>query len=112
MQPICSSCSIELSSTDQEECPECGSTGRTLRVRVEDRINVKESGTIGSQQEFYEENRLAKYIIIGVTVGAPLLGLAITGLPGLIVGSILGGLSYFLSPYAITKVREINRSSF
>ncbi len=41
--------------------------------------------------------------------GSPFLGLIFSGAVGVIIGLILGVLAYLLGPYAVTRVREIER---
>jgi len=47
--------------------------------------------------------------VITASVGGPLLGFWLVGWPGVLVGLFLGGLGFFLGPYAVTKVKEIRR---
>jgi hypothetical protein len=58
-------------------------------------------------REFYERHHLASSIVLTIAVGSPFLGRLVTGIPGLIGGLFVSAASYGLSPYAVTKRREI-----
>jgi hypothetical protein len=56
--------------------------------------------------EFYEKNKRIK-IIVDILLILSVVVTSIGGWIGLVIGAIIGIISYFLTPYAVTKVREI-----
>ena len=48
------------------------------------------------------------WVVIAITLASSLLGLILSCWPGVIVGLALGGLSFYLGPFAVIKVREVN----
>ena len=79
----------------------------TLRASV----IATDSVTWETRREFFEQNPKIKWLIIAITIGSPFVGLVFVGVLGLVIGFVLGFLSYLLRPYAVTKVREIERGS-
>jgi len=57
-------------------------------------------------REYYEKNIPVLIVVLFITVGTPLLGLWIVGMPGVILGLALGGIAFILGPKATIKVRE------
>ncbi len=60
---------------------------------------------------FFEENPKVKILIVVITFGSPLLGFFIDGFFGAAIGLCFGVVSYWLSPFAVIKVKEIQRKS-
>jgi hypothetical protein len=90
-------------------CPRCGGKNRIMSPSVHENIGLSDSVGWKSRREFYEKNRALLWVIVAVTVISPFLGLLLAGIPGVIVGLLLGGASYLLGPHAATKVREMER---
>ncbi len=107
--PVCSDCGTELPSR-QPPCPTCGGSKRTFRIHLTDTLSLRGSLALESRHEFYERRPWAIGLVVTVTFVSSLLGLFLTGWPGVIAGLFLGGLAYFLGPHAVIKVREITRS--
>jgi hypothetical protein len=61
------------------------------------------------RREFYDKTPWALTTVIVITIAGPFLGLLVAGWPGVIIGLLLGAVTYFIGPYAMTKVREIER---
>ncbi len=101
----------ESKKVPREPCPQCGSTSRAIAVSVHDTVNVSERIVWETRREFYEKNVPALVVVVLIAVGSPVLGLLIAGLPGVLIGLLLSGVSYFLGPIAATKVREIRSSN-
>lgn len=82
-----------------------------MRISLSDTlpITVKESLTLEGRREFYERHSWAVAVVIAITIVSPLLGFYLTGIVGVIAGLAFGAFSYFFSPTAVIKVREITR---
>lgn len=104
---ICQHCGHLLTVDHSGPCPNCGKTGKLVKKKMAAVACGVASISWKSIHEYYENNRTAKVAVIVITALSPLVGLVLAGIPGVIVGLILGGLAYFISPYAVTKVREI-----
>ena len=110
MHATCRSCGAELSPIHHKFCPRCGSSERALSINVSETISVKEALSFASRREFYEKNPWVMLGVIGITAVSSLLGLLLSGWPGVVAGLILGAVSYFLGPHAVIKVREVNQT--
>jgi hypothetical protein len=106
----CSHCGESLPPNHNGPCPKCGEEGKAINIIVGENINVSESVSFESVREFYEQNPMAKWAVILITILSSLVGLFLNGLVGVLVGLALGVFSYFIGPKAVTKVREIRRS--
>lgn len=107
----CKWCGATLSPTHTGPCPKCGKLGKKISLILTETLGLKDSIKWEKRREFFEENPKIKWLIIAITIGSPFLGLVLFGIVGVVIGLVLGGLSYLLGPYAVTKVREIERGS-
>ncbi len=105
----CAHCGAVLPNGQTSPCPECGEKGRNISVGVAEEINIAGHVTWEKRREFYEKQPWALATVIAITLCAPFLGLVLVGWIGVLVGLVLGALSYWIGPLAITKVREIER---
>lgn len=72
-------------------------------------IGAKASGVAESREESEQKKPWLLVIIWILTVGIPVMGYFLGGLPGLAIG-IVGGIAvYFLTPFAVKKVVKITR---
>lgn len=105
----CSDCGAVLSDQDRRPCPECGGTARTVRVNIVESVEVADSLSWEKRREYYQKHPVTLATVVVITVGAPFLGLAFIGWTGVLIGLALGIACFWLSPFAITKVKEIER---
>lgn len=61
------------------------------------------------RNEFLKQNPTILYVIIVLTVGAPLLGFFLSGPLGLAIGLLMGIAAFLLGPRAAWKVVETTR---
>jgi predicted nucleic-acid-binding Zn-ribbon protein len=106
MSAVCKACGYPLDINHVGPCPKCGKTGKFAKVEIKEPLSFKDSLDLARRREFYKTNKRVRNIIIGITVLSPFIGLLLTEIVGLLFGLAIGALSYFLSPYAVTKVRE------
>jgi len=90
---FCDQCKIETNNAYKRE----------LSVSAHGHATVHYKTT----HEFYEENIAWKWILIGVAIIPPIIGLFVGHSFGFILGIIFSIIGYFLAPKAIMKVREI-----
>jgi hypothetical protein len=95
-------------------CPNCGSeAGRTINLSVFDSLVASESEPVRieliSIREFYERNPIALGIVVLITIFSSCVGLLLSGFLGVVVGLVLGVITFFLGARAVIKVREIRR---
>ena len=102
----CKWCGSSLSKTHTGPCPKCGKEGKKGTIEHEEAIGVKDSLKLEGRREFKERNPKINLLITVITFGSPLLGFFLYGLVGVIIGIFFAGLSYWLGPLAVTKVRE------
>jgi len=105
----CIHCGAVLPDDHTSPCAECGQKGRRISVNIAENISVADRLTRETRTEFYEKKPLALAAVIGITLGAPFVGLVLVGWVGVIMGLVLGAAAYWIGPFAITKVREIER---
>ena len=58
-------------------------------------------------REYYEKHRVLLLLNIFIVIGSPFLGLVLAGWGGVVVGLIVGAITFFLGLRAVIKVREI-----
>lgn len=111
----CASCNRILSEEEQR-CPICGSERHKYGSDVGGGIITPRGGlSVASIREFYQVNHKIKCFVVVLSAlslcVSPIIGFFLSGVLGLIVGFIIsvifGGLTCFLSPYVVIKVREI-----
>lgn len=105
----CIHCGAVLLDGHTSPCPECGKKGRNISIDIAGEINVAGHLTWENRREFYEKKPLALAAVLAITFGAPFLGLVLVGWIGVVVGLALGAAAYWIGPFAVTKVREIER---
>jgi len=108
---ICKDCGYKFLNerNGKVACPVCGGKNRIMSPIVNDCIDLSEHTGWQSTREFYEKNSVLLLVVIAITIISPFLGLLFVGIPGLIIGLLLGGGSYFIGPIAAKKVREIEK---
>ncbi len=111
MSAQCKWCGFTLDINHTDPCPKCGKVGKIREFEFFDTLQVKDSLSLTKLHEFYETNKTIRNTIIAITILSPVLGLLLSGVIGFLAGLLIGAISYFLSPSAITKVREIERWS-
>jgi len=106
---ICKGCGYKFSyeGENRSPCPACGCKSRIISASVQDGICLSDSVGWISRREFYEKNQTLFIMIVAITIISPFIGLVLAGIPGIVVGLLLGAVSYILGPHATTKVREI-----
>lgn len=105
----CDNCKLKLPDSYTGTCPKCGHLGKTTVMQINDSLTISDSFSWKTTKEFYEKNKPMLAIVIVLSIISPLVGVVLAGIPGIIVGFIISGLCYFLSPLAIIKIREIER---
>ena len=81
--------------------------GQEISVVVSDTIEVTDSAQWQTHREYYQKNLKVLTVVIGITVISPFLGLVLVGWVGILVGLALGGITYWIGPWASTKIVEI-----
>jgi uncharacterized OB-fold protein len=105
----CSVCGNPLPPNHAGPCPICGKKGKVHYVTLKATEKVVASISWKSTHEFYEKNPTAYWIVVFLTIVSPVIGYFVIGLAGIVVGVILGVLSYYIGQKAVTKVREIRQ---
>ncbi len=101
----CLYCNNPLPPNHKGVCPKCGGKGRAHKITIRETLSLSEN--LQTIREFYEKNPAIKGVIVLIIIISPLIGLLLANLIGALVGLTLGIISYFISPRATTKVREI-----
>jgi hypothetical protein len=57
------------------------------------------------RREFYERHKSIAVVMIFVVFLLPFVGLFITGLFGALLGAVVSVMAYYLTPYAVLKLR-------
>lgn len=107
----CINCGAPLDDKHVTQCPVCGQQGRKITVKIDEVVKVVDSPMWAKTRMFYEKNPIAFAVAIGITVGAPFLGFIFDKWEGVIVGLMLGAVAFMIGLFAVTKVRETERSS-
>lgn len=72
-------------------------------------IDVSDGVRWETRSEYYRKNPKAFAVVIAITVFGPFLGLFLAGWLGVMAGLVLGGIAYWISPLASTRIIEITR---
>ena len=107
----CRWCGYELDPKFSGSCPKCGKVGKDYDARFSTRVVTKTSVTWQKTKEFYRKNKILGYVILMITIASAFLGLFLGRVTAVAVGLILGLLTYYLTPKAVLKIREIERGS-
>jgi len=83
--------------------------GTDYKLEFKEKIHISDSLEIQKTHEFYKKNKTLFLIVLILSFGTPILGYFVTGIYGVIFGLVIGALTYFLSPYAVIKIREITK---
>ena len=105
----CKWCGVSLAQNHIGPCPSCGKAGKEGTIILDEKINMKDSMNWERRKEFFEENPKIKLLVIAITIASPIIGLFLAKIWGFIGGLGFGALTYWLSPSAIIKIREIER---
>jgi len=106
----CSSCSYMLPLDHSGPCPRCGDPRKTHDIYIEAKLDFKGSVQWQHVREYYEKHPVALAVVILLSIGSSFLGL-ITGWIGVAAGLLIGVITFFIGPRAVTKVREIRSGS-
>lgn len=106
----CGDCGSSLPLDHKGACPECGSSKKVHDVQIKETIGIQVSEKISktSIREYYEKHPVLLPAVVLITLGSPFLGLALAGGVGVVVGLVVGVVTFFLALRAVTKVREVN----
>jgi endogenous inhibitor of DNA gyrase (YacG/DUF329 family) len=106
----CADCGKEVKHVpkleDRLPCPNCGSKSRQVSVVIEETVTLSDSVKVSKTRHYYEKNKKISIILVIIWLASSILGYQISGILGLVVGILLGGLA-FVVPSAVTKVKEI-----
>jgi hypothetical protein len=105
----CKHCGYVRDDQDSGPCPNCGKTGRLIKVSISESIGFSGSLSWKHTKEYYEKNRGAQIIVILIAIISPFIGLVFAGFIGVVIGLLFSLLSYSFGANAIIKVREIAR---
>ena len=105
----CANCGERIAPQHVGACPKCGKEGKNTEVTIKESIPVHSSLNWETRKEYYKEHKGAAATVIGATVLSPFVGLFLAGPIGVIVGLILGAITYYFGPKAITKIIEITK---
>jgi len=103
----CSACGESLPLNHVGPCPKCGDTRKTHNVHIEESLQIHASLGWQHIHEYYERHRVLLPLVLGITVGSPFLGLVLAGWLGVVMGLVIGVVTFFVGLRAVTKVREI-----
>jgi hypothetical protein len=102
----CKNCGQDLPVEHVGCCPSCGKEGKIIKMTIHESLGIKESLNWETRKEYYLKHKGTLRTVIAIAVISPFLGLILVGPVGVIVGLVLGGISYLLGPRALTKVIE------
>jgi hypothetical protein len=102
----------ERPDTPTEErtpCPNCGSTARQFEAHGAATVGLRAALSLEHTREFYERHHGWTIFVFTLDIGSLLVGYWLVGLPGLLIGLAVIVVTYFMTPFAGVKVREITR---
>jgi hypothetical protein len=90
--------------SDYATCQHCG---KTIHVFGFASLRTQASLAWQSTHEYYEKHRGWAAASIALTIVSSAIGVLPLGVWGVAIGLILGVVSFYVGPKAVTKVREI-----
>ena len=111
LHATCAKCGAARSMDSKQPCPACGGYGRRFVAEVTEGAVVGASfgGWLTRRREYLQQRRPLKWTLAAVTVGSPFVGLIVSGVPGVLIGLIVGMASWYAGPRAVMKVQEVVR---
>ncbi len=109
----CGSCSAELARDHQGPCPKCGKEGPKIIAVQLDAVAIGEASLTTAHEtrrEYYKRNPYAHTTVAVIALGSPFVGLVLGGLPGVLVGLVLSGISYWFGRSASKAIHEITKT--
>lgn len=103
----CQHCGSPLSLNHVGPCPVCGKVGKSIHVFGFASIGIRASVAWQSTHEYYEKHRGWAAASIALTIVSSAIGVLPLGVWGVAIGLILGVVSFYVGPKAVTRVREI-----
>lgn len=66
------------------------------------------TGSLKSEprRNFYEHHKPIAVLMILILFLLPIVGVSVMGVPGAVLGVVISVLGYYLTPYAVLKLRE------
>jgi hypothetical protein len=99
--------SPRLTPSERAPCPACGSRSRLFEKTLTARGRATASLAWTKTHEEIERHWGWLLVSLALTIAASLVGVVLAGVPGLIVGLVLGLLSFPVGLLAVTRIREI-----
>ena len=100
----------DLPVGERVPCPECGTLGRVHSVTGAATVTVSASMLWEHRHEYWERNRTLLVVVAIITVGSPLIGLAVAGLSGVAIGLVLGVVADYVGAKAVVRVQVVERA--
>ncbi len=105
----CSACGELFPLNHVGPCPKCGDTRKTHDLHIWDTIRLNDSFAWQHIREYYERHWVPLLLVFAITVGSPFLGLVLAGGLGVVVGLVIGVVTFVFGLLAVAKVREIQK---
>lgn len=101
----CNHCGKELDPSHTGPCPECGKSGKTMKVVVNEKIVIKTGLKIQAEGTKIEKKPKLIILFIVVWIISSIIGSLMSFPIGFVIGLIAGGLVFAFGPVAIIKVK-------
>jgi hypothetical protein len=100
----------DLDPSKREPCPDCGSLARTFEASSSLTIGLRASVAFTKIHEEIERHWKWLLFSLALTIAGSFLGLFVVGIPGILLGLLLGLVSYLTGRRGETVIREIEHS--
>lgn len=114
----CGNCGRELAessslpSDQRKPCPDCGSTARRFDVHLNAVVRLAATLALEVRRSYHERSLPWLVVLALLTISAGLIGgLVLTGWASVAVSIAFSIASFFVGLRAVTRVREVERSS-
>jgi hypothetical protein len=105
----CGKCGLLITKRLKKPCPNCGEVGKLIELKLADSISIEDSIKSDKIREYFERHPILLPMVVLISIGAPFLGLFISGMKGVLVGLVIAVITFGLGLLSITKVREIEK---
>ena len=101
---FCKWCNKTLPLNHEGPCPQCGKKGKHFAVTITASVKIKDS--LKTEFKYLKENQKMLFVVFLITYITAFLGYFISGVWGIVIGLLLGFISFLLGSLASKEVIE------
>src|SRR5436853_401988 len=100
----CRICQASLRADHHGVCPNCGKEGTGPDSSAHVERSFKDALMAERRRDFYEQHKAIAVLMVFIVFSAPILGVFLRGVPGLLLGLIISVVGYYVIPYVALRL--------